>query len=225
MTRLLHVAILVPLVVLLAGCSAETVPSTTSTAQPTSTASTPTPTPTPVPTKPAVSDLVATPEGIGPLVIGGAPPSADPELDILVVVPDGCEWAVAEGYTGDPGIWVANYDVDPRENALGPFGVRVANGILEQIGIYSEEITTEAGARLGNTRDELLAMYPTELEYTAGEGVDVYRLPGTAGDLLFSLWEGETGIVTVGQINISTPGFEVPLGGSDYGVFGVCLGP
>jgi len=223
MTRSRFMVVLVPLVVLLAGCGAEPAPIATPTAQPTSTASSPTPTPTP--TKPAVSELVATPEGIGPLVIGEAPPVTDPALDILVFVPDGCEWAFAEGFTGDPGIWVANYGVDPRENALGPFGVRVTDGVLEQIGLYSAEISTEAGAHLGMTRDELLAVYPTELEYTAGEGVDVYRLPGTAGDLLFSLWEGETGIVTVGQINISNPGFEVPLGGSDYGVFGVCLGP
>ena len=182
------------------------------------------------PAKPALEDLVIEPEGLGPLRIGEAPPVTDPALDILVFDPDGCKFApdgsaeVPE--SSDYGIWVSNYGVDPSTNLPGPFGVFVDGGVVNTIGIYDQTLTTAAGAHLGMTRDELLAAYPTALELeTLNYGVDNYRLRGIAGDVVFSLWENTPGVFTVNQINVSYPGFAVPMGGSDYGAFGICYGP
>jgi len=214
----------------LAGCAGapEVLPSSSPSPTPTVTVS---PSAPPQPTKPAIDELVITPEGLGPLRVGQAPPVTDPAVDILVFDPDACNF-VLEGETEvypmeDYGLWISNYGVDPATNTAGPFGVYVRDGIVDTIGIYSDQIETAAGAHLGMTRTELLAAYPTGLVLeTENFGLDTYRLVGSTGDLIFTLWEREPGAeFTVNQINASHPGFQVPLGGSDYGVFGVCYGP
>ena len=67
-----------------------------------------TPTPTPEPTKPALSELVLTTEGLGDLVVGEPAPDTDPELALVEWDPVNC---VVEGSglsEGDPGAgsWV-----------------------------------------------------------------------------------------------------------------------
>jgi hypothetical protein len=215
---------------LLTGCagSPASSPSSSPSAKPTIT---PSPSATPKPTKPALADLIVSPEGLGPLIVGQAPPVTDPAVDILVFDPDACyfvpEWDTQIAEMDDYGLWISNYGVDPHTNDPGPFGVYVEGGIVDTIGIYDESIETAAGAHLGMTRDELLAIYPTGIELeTENNGIDTYRLRGTAGDLIFTLWDREAGAgYTVNQINVSNPGFTVPLGGSDYGYFGACFGP
>src|SRR4051794_35071237 len=58
----------------------------------------PSATPTPEPTKPGTSELILSPEGLGPLVIGSAPPASDPAIDIAIFDPDHCAAYVADGY-------------------------------------------------------------------------------------------------------------------------------
>lgn len=223
-----RVALATLVVLACAGCGGGPPTASPSPTESVTPSATPTPTPT-VASKPDLYDLVITPEGIGPLVIGHAPPVTDPAVDILVYVPDACAWAQAEEPSfpdSDLGKWKANYDIDLTQDTLGPFGVFVRDdGVLQIIGVYDERLRTETGAHLGMTRDELLAAYPSDLQFTAGEGLDVYRLRGIEGDLIFTLWDRGSGTYEVGQINISEPGFEVPLGGSDFGAFGLCYGP
>ena len=155
----------------------------------------------------------------------------DPAVDILVFDPNACnfvpDWDPTYVPSGDLGLWMSNYGALASENDAGPFGVWVEGGVVDTIGIYDPAIKTKAGAHLGMTRDELLAVYPSGLELeTEGMGLDTYRLRGTTGDLIFTLWDREEGAAfTVNQINVSNPGFSVPLGGSDYGIWGVCYGP
>lgn len=216
---------------LLVGCAGPAETASPPSPPPTPTvAASPSPSATPEPTKPALEDLVISPEGLGPLRVGHAPPATDPAVDILIYDPNACdfvpEWDPTYVPSGDLGMWVSNYGQDPSTNELGPFGVFVRDGIVDTIGIYDARIKTAAGAHLGMTREQLLAVYPTGIELeTENYGLDTYRLRGSTGDLIFTLWEGETGGFTVNQINASHPGFSVPLGGSDYGVFGICFGP
>lgn len=217
--------------VLLTGCGAQPTPQSSPTPSPSQPASSsPSPAPSPAPTKPSLYSLVLSPDGLGPLVPGQAPPVTDPALDILVYDPEACafvpEWDPSGTPPADTGLWISNYGVDPSTNDPGPFGVLIVDGKIHTIGIYDHGLETTAGAHLGMTRDELLAVYPTGITLeTENYGLDTYRLRGTSGDLIFTLWENTPGVFTVNQINISTPGFGVPLGGSDYGLFGVCYGP
>jgi hypothetical protein len=195
---------------------------------------TPTATATTAVSKPALSDLtlspegILTPDGITPVLIGQAPHAVDPALDILVFQSDACAWALDEYPDLDPariGMWVPNYGPHTSSDLPGPFGILVDGGETIFISVYDEGLRTATGAHLNMTREQLLAAYPSGLELlTAGGGIEVYRLAGTAGDLNFSLWEDETGDVRVNQIVVTLPGYEVPLGGSDFGYFGVCFG-
>ena len=234
MKRLL-VASTVVLALALAGCAGTPDPSSTVIAKPSPSPS-PSASPSSVavkpsasPTKPRLDELIVSTEGLGPLVRGQAPPVTDPALDILVFDPDGCYFPPEEGLAipvlDDYGIWLSNYGQEASSNRLGPFGVSMFEGKIALIGVYDEQIETENGAHLGMTREELLAAHPTlELE-TVGAGVDNYRLRGTTGDIVFSLWEREGAPFAVQNIYVGRLGFPVPMGGSDYGVFGVCYGP
>lgn len=179
-------------------------------------------------TLPALEDLIISTDGLGPLRVGQAVPSADPAGDILIYDPEACAWAVADDPSypaSDFGRWVANYDVDLQETYVGPFGAVVSDGVVDIIGIYSEAPHTETGARLHMTREELLLAYPTGLELeTLGQGVDNYRLRGTQSDVVFTLWPNESDEWTVNWINIGAAGFEVPMGGTDaFGYWGPCF--
>lgn len=177
---------------------------------------------------PSLSELVVSPEGLGSLVIGQAPPTADPTSDILVYDPQACAWAAEENphFSRDTvAMWVANYNDDGHPGESDPFGVDITDGAVSIISINSEEIATARGIHRGMTRDELLAAYPTGLEFeTEGQGIDAYRLRGTAGDLVFTLWEfDDPESWRIAWINVGTHGFEVPLYGTDsWGWWAVC---
>ncbi|MFT4285574.1 MAG: hypothetical protein QM598_12140, partial [Protaetiibacter sp.] len=57
-----------------------------------------TPSPTPTPTRPALDELVLTPEGLGDIRIGQPVPDADPALAIVTWNARGCEdtWAAEQ---------------------------------------------------------------------------------------------------------------------------------
>jgi hypothetical protein len=212
--------------VLLAGCT----PTTTAEPSPTLTAvETPSPTPTPestvppVPTKPRVSDLIITPDGLGPLTLGEAPPETTPALDVLVWDADYCK--AEKG----PGQWVPNY---PKPF---PFEVAVRDDVVSRIDVWMGPIATATGIRRGSSLAALLKAYPDGFTAvnTAGHTSDVYIINGRVGQLLIEVatddrlpgyWEpGDVDHVMFVRSTLLTDS-PSPISGSDN-VIGGCPPP
>jgi len=151
-------------------------------APPTITA-TPSPTPTPEPVKPALDQLVISPDGLGPLVIGEAPPVADPALDVLIYEEDYC--ADVEG-APSAGKWIPNYEPALSEESSEPFSVYVPEELIEQVAVDSGDILTADGVGLGSTRDEVLAAYP-DAAVTVNWNTDLYVITGDNGRLVLEV--------------------------------------
>lgn len=128
--------------------------------------------PTAPPTRPALGDLVLSTEGLGPLELG-EPPETDPALSMVTFDPVGCTDAVTgEDFgvvAGDPlaGGWFIDpsYEVPASPNDSGtPFGVAVdTGGALSRIDLYTDDIPTDAGVRIGDDRADVVAAYPSAL--------------------------------------------------------------
>jgi len=140
-------------------------------------------TPTPEPTKPALGELVLSPDGLGPLVIGAAPPVADPALDVLIYDEDYC--ADVDG-APSAGKWIPNYEPALSEQSPEPFSVYVPEDAVSQIAIGSADIVTAEGVGLGSTRDEVIAAYP-DAAVTELLGTDLYVVTGENGRLVFEV--------------------------------------
>ena len=171
----LTIAGCVPAPVVAGGSPSPTSPTPTPTAT-----LTPTPTPTLVPpTKPALADLRLTAEGLGPLVIGQAPPVTDPALDILVFEPEFCD-----GVWGDRGLWVPNY---PETDA---FHVIIDGaGLIRTIFPGSVSLLTDTEISVGSSRAELEAAYPGGFDdvISTPSRADVYVVEGASGQLIFEV--------------------------------------
>ncbi len=178
------------LAVLLAGC-APLPPERDPSAEPTSTPSaTTTPSPTATvagpPTKPEVAALVVSPSGLGPLLVGAPPPVTDPALDILVYDPDGCP--PAQGPI--PGIWVTNYPDEPQPGGRAgpPFRAAVNDGgAVSRIDVWSGDIATDRGVRIGDPVADVSAAYPDASEIVDFERALVYVARGTTGTLFIEI--------------------------------------
>ena len=188
--RLLGIAIAA--VALLAGCAplppAEE-PTATPSPTPSATArATPTPSPTvpAPPTKPAVDDLIVSPAGLGPLLVGAAPPVTDPALDILVFDPAGCP--PDQGPV--PGIWVTNYPDQTYFNGRSgpPFRAAVNDaGVVSRIDVWAEDIATDRGVTIGSAVADVSAAYPDASEIVDFERALVYVIRGSTGTLFIEI--------------------------------------
>ena len=218
------------LVVVISGCAP--VPGGEPSGDPTPSIAPDTPTPTPEPTKPAVADLLLSPDGLGPLRVGETPPATDPALDILVYDPDYCA-EIPEA--SSPGMWLANYPVEASGHR--PFTAAFRNGAdtLSVIAIFSPEIRTETGIHLGSTKDELLAAYPEGFASKLdNHGVStVYSVAGTAGQLLIEVTaDGMPGYWPADELNRVNLLTVIPADSNPFGVaggdayfWGECTGP
>ena len=214
------------LAVTLTGCLGTGPAPSPSSSESTTASATPEPsaTPTPEPTKPATSELILSPEGLGPLVIGSAPPASNPALDIAIFDPDHCAAWVADGYA--PGKWVPNYEPSASADVVGPFALLVDGGTLQGLEVFSSEIKTKTGIHIGSSRDELLAAYPGGFETVlAGFASDVYVLRGTHGKLLLEvLSDREPGYWASDEINKVKFAHVITLGAEPYAVSGTDAG-
>jgi hypothetical protein len=179
--------------ILLAGCT----PTPGGPVSPTATAGSPTVTPsasaTPVPdpTKPAVDELVITPEGLGNIVIGSPIAAVTPEFDAAIFDPDYC--AGTDGV--DPGKWIANYEPALSGPSMLPFNVFVdEHGVAMILDVRSDLIPTDHGIRIGNTETELRAAYPEgfDARIVRFDGATtLYVVRGTGGQLIYEVFNDD----------------------------------
>lgn len=196
-----HVAVVLA-VLLLAGCApvAQSLPSPspTPTVMPT-----PTPSPTPTPTgPPPLASLVATPDGLGPLLIGQQPPAG---TDAPVVADPTCTME-----SGDPA-WIAQYGA-PGER---PFKLLVDGTGVARIDITDPEIRTAAGVGVGSTHDEVLAAYPDGFDdVLVKDGLaTVYGIASQRGWLMIQIYQREDGSQPFDVVN------AVRIGSADRGIY------
>lgn len=163
----------------MAGCAQPVVES-----DPTPSVTTPTPTPTPTPARPALADLVLTPEGLGNLAIGEAPVE-DPATAMVTFDPVRC---VAPEYgieAGDPraGGWAP--DASYAESTLwGESAFQVfVDGTLQRLEVYGSTIPTSGGLHIGDPSSAVLAAHPEAQLVLSNYISELYVVHGTAGDL------------------------------------------
>jgi len=155
----------------LAGCALPLAPAPTATPSESPAASeSATPEPTPL-TRPALADLSLSPAGLGPLLLG-QPPVSDPALRMVAFEPTACTDAeTGESFgivAGDPeaGGWFIDPSYRlPATPSFGgdPFGVGIdesAGSVVTRIDLYSADIPTDAGIRIGDSRADVEAAYP-----------------------------------------------------------------
>lgn len=172
-SRIVLVAVCMASLVGVSGCTLPLAPAPTETPSESpsvSESAEPDPEPTPL-TRPALADLELSAAGLGPLLLG-EPPATDPALRMVAFEPEGCTDAeTGESFgveAGDPG--AGGWFIDPSYRlpatpSFGgnPFGVGVdesAGNVVTRIDLYSADIPTDEGIRIGDSRAEVEAAYP-----------------------------------------------------------------
>ena len=222
------IATAVLIVVALAGC-APAVPSPAHHTHAAAPISAPTPTPTPTPTAPpALSDLVLSPDGLGPLVIGSPVPD-EPAASAVVV------WNATKCDT--TGAWLPNYPDGPLGPNGNPTGIPFYFALdhksdpLTYINVNSTQITTSAGISIGSTLAQLKAAYPHFDAVVKGPVTDLYDIKGQKAQLVIEVkrpgadgndiaWDNKVVLMEVGALAIPVSS----LYGNDAGG-GICPGP
>lgn len=182
------------LVLALTGCADDSVPSSDSSVggTPTSSAATPTNTPSAGPSSsdiatpatdapPALSELVVTATGIGPLTMGEPVPSPTDSRSLATYDPAFC--AREDRPVGDPwaGAWRPSYPTETVEWAPRPVDAftvyteeAVEDEAISSLIVWSPQLATAAGIHPGSTRAELELAYPSSASDTEGPMTTIY---------------------------------------------------
>lgn len=127
--------------------------------------------------RPSLDSLVISPDGVGPVRLGQAPPAEGPSAVV--------EWRDRDCITFDgdgsrlvTGRWAATYSwrTTPDGTVTEPFGVAMEDGRVSRIEVVTDGLATEAGVQVGDSLDDVRAAYPdaTLVGHVAGSG----RIPG-----------------------------------------------
>ncbi len=179
-------------------------PTASATVEPTETA-----TPEPTDTVPALSTLVLSPEGVGPVVI-------DQPVDAASTV---TVWddTMCEFDSGDHGGWKPNYPftADGKYPFLPVPADNAKTGAITYISVQSAEIRTAKGIGIGSTLDELIAAYPNDLIGMEASGAPyvAHVLPGEFSALYF--WVDEAHVIQFVDVRNAEVGssFVYEIGG------------
>lgn len=156
--------------------------------------------PTAPPTRPALADLELSTEGLLPLALGQAP-ETDPALSMVAFDPVGCtDAATGEPFgivAGDPlaGGWFIDpsYEVPPSPTDSGrPFGVGVdSSGVVTRIDLYTDDIPTDGGVRIGDDRADVIAAHPSAV-VSEQFLTDIYVISSPSGILQIEVASRDT---------------------------------
>jgi hypothetical protein len=158
------------------------------------------PTASPTPTKPPLSQIVASPDGLGDLVLGAPVPSDSPATAIMSFDATKCVSAEEGIVAGSPGAgaWLPAYPNSLTYAGSGlPFDVGPVSAQTDPIGqiaIWSPQIKTARGVGVGSTSAALKAAYGSALTVDAADNSDVYVLPGAHSELLFEVAKAGAGL-------------------------------
>jgi len=185
--------------------------------------------------RPPLTDLVLTTEGLGSggpgdLVFGATPPTTNPATDLVTFDPDAC----AGTGVPDPSLWLANYpQADEGFGPEAPFAIAAKNNLLTRIDINSTHIITDEGLALGSSLDAVLGTYPGGPDEVVNHAdvSDVYVFMGEKGKLMFEIavdrlpdyWEADAinTVVFLSAVSIDTPAYGVAATDNTVGVCNV----
>jgi hypothetical protein len=223
----------------LSGCDGDgegtaTTPPTTATPSATKE---PKPDPTPEPTEttdavdphPAITDLIITTSGVGPLTVG-VPPATNPGAAMIAWDPEFCS---GEGWSGDgdPGRWVPDgYDSDT--NYMGEpataFYIDADDASVYRIDVMGTSPRTAEDVRVGTLLTDLQAAYPGLAGPFAGPVSQVWWVTDAAGSMVFETQGGE--MIAAGApeqvilIRVLAPGLDPAFAAANSGnVAGACF--
>jgi hypothetical protein len=186
-----------------------------------------------------VDDLVLSAEGLGPLRLGQEV-DREPSTRMVTFDPLACTDAVTgedRGVTADDpfaGIWIPDPLYATDSAAYGPgyaFGMSAtAEGLVERIDLYSSDISTDGGIRIGDPGEAVQGAHPSA-RVEAAPLTDIYVVEGRQGILQIEVardspdaadyWEGETGrVVYIHAVVPSAGVFSVAASGNLVGVCG-----
>jgi hypothetical protein len=181
------------LVLTLTACAAEPLPEeTVAETTPTPTA---TPTPTPEPTRPAATELLVSPDGLGTIHIGATlPDTDDPDTALVVLTPDHClapeadygEEPTEPGWTADPSL-VSPTATYLNPDAGAPFSLGVDGSTVTRIDIRGSGPATAEGIQVGSKRADVLAAYPDAKLAFSSIISEVYQISGADSQLLIEV--------------------------------------
>jgi len=139
---------------------------------------------------PALDGLVLTTAGLGTLEIGEDPAPGEP-TDMVAFDPEFCTDArtgtaagIAPG-SEFAGLWVPIEQYGSWQQGYSPasFQVRVEDDVLVWIDVQDELIPTDAGVRIGDPDDVVLAAYP-DVEVFDNDISELFFVQGTHGTIV-----------------------------------------
>jgi len=148
-------------------------------------------------TKPTLSHLVVSPNGLGDLVPGQPVPADSPATAVMTWDATKCVDAAAGITPGSPGAgaWLAAYpDAANFDGASWPpFDITPTQARTDptmDIQIWSPELKTAQHIGVGSSLIQLQSAYGTSLTVDSADNSDVYTLRGMRGQLMFEFLKG-----------------------------------
>lgn len=111
--------------------------------------------------RPSLDSLVISSDGVGPVLLGEAPPAGGPGA-VVEWLDDGCLTFDEDGEATESGRWTATYSwrTTPYGTSIEPFGLAVEEGRVTRIEVVTDGLATQAGVQVGDTLDDVRAAYP-----------------------------------------------------------------